>query len=133
MTERERKERQNGTRKEDGESNKMIVICQSVSENSTGAYQLHAAQIQSYPRLKYMLFLWSREETNGEEGNGGQAQRLIHLMPQCCLARLPFVAQNAGQRRKADTKNRQDSLQDTLVPSPLTGGRTKQSAAWTPR
>lgn len=38
----------------------------------------------------------------------------VHLMPQCCLARLPFVAESAGQRRKADTKNRQDSLQDTL-------------------
>lgn len=60
------------------------------------------------------MFFWSREETDGEEGNRGEAQRLVHLMPQCCLARLPFVAESAGQRRKADTKNRQDSLQDTL-------------------
>lgn len=50
----------------------------------------------------------------GEEGNGRQARRPIHLMPQCCLAWLPFVAESAGQRRKADTKNRQDALQDTL-------------------
>ncbi|KAK5904948.1 hypothetical protein CesoFtcFv8_006463 [Champsocephalus esox] len=35
-------------------------------------------------------------------------------MPQRCLAQLPFVAQSVGQRSKADTKNRQDSLQDTL-------------------
>ncbi len=30
------------------------------------------------------------------------------------FAWLPFVAQSAGQRREADTKNRQDSLQDML-------------------
>lgn len=49
-----------------------------------------------------------------EEENGRQAWRLIHLMPRSCLAWLPFVAESAGQRRKADTKNRQDALQDTL-------------------
>lgn len=55
---------------------------------------------------------------DGEEENGGQAQRLVHLMLQCRLARLPFVAQSAGQRRKADTKNRQHSLQDMLCAIP---------------
>lgn len=60
------------------------------------------------------MFFWSRVGTDWEEGNGGETQCLVHLMPQSCLSRLPFVADHAGQRRKADTKNRQDSLQDTL-------------------
>lgn len=81
----------------------MTLICQGFGENS----QLSKTQV-------YAFFFWSREETEGEEGNGGQAQRLVHLMPQRCLARLPFVAESTGQRRKADTKNRQDSLQDML-------------------
>ncbi|KAK9521101.1 hypothetical protein VZT92_020938 [Zoarces viviparus] len=50
----------------------------------------------------------------GRGESGGQAQRLVHLMPQRGLTQPPFVAQSAGQRRKADTKNRQDSLQDTV-------------------
>lgn len=92
----------------------MIVIYQGFSEESTGAYQLLETHIQSYQTLKSTLFLWFREKAVGRRGKGGQQQCLVHLMPQRCLAQLPFVAQSVGQRSKADTKNRQDSLQDTL-------------------
>lgn len=58
----ERKARWN--KKRTGEA--MIVICQGFGENRTGPFQEHKTHIQSHPGLKYMLFLSSREETDGE-------------------------------------------------------------------
>lgn len=76
-------ERRDGAREKDGEANKIskLLIIKLFGKNSTGASQLDETQIQSYPIHKYMLFLWFWKEAEGEEGNGGQAQCLIHLMP----------------------------------------------------
>lgn len=87
----------------------MIVICQGFGENRTAPPSNSTRH--SNLRLKYISFLWSREETDGERTGRRASSTWCH---NACLARLPFVAQSAGQRREADTKNRQDSLQDTL-------------------
>lgn len=42
-------------------------------------------------------------------GGGGTGRGPIHLMPRRCLARLPFVAESAGQTQRTD-RTPQDAL-----------------------
>lgn len=49
--------------------NETTVICQGFGPNGTKAPHLNAAQIQSYPRLRYKP-LWSREMKGGGEMEG---------------------------------------------------------------
>jgi len=43
-------------------------------------------------------------EGEGEAGTGGQAQRLVHLMPQCRLPQLPFVVRKCWAEEKGRHK-----------------------------
>lgn len=72
------------------------------------AKQVPETQIHIYSRLKSMVFYIVRR---GWGGGGVGAERLIHLMPQCCLS---CKASFCSQKCWTDTKNRQKSLQDTL-------------------
>lgn len=76
----------------------MAFICQSF-ENMTRANRA-LIQIHSFPRLE--------SEQSGEEW-GGAGRGPIHLMPRRCFARLPFVAESAGQTQRTDR-----TLQDAL-------------------
>ena len=57
----------------------------------------------------------SRESTEKEETNGGTGAASWHQVDGTLPGAASFCkAQSAGQSREADTKNRQDSLQETL-------------------
>lgn len=74
----------------------MTFICQKRHEPTKDSNKLTVLKVQS--ALK-------GEDVAVKAGRRG----LIHLMPQRCLARLPFVAESAGQTQRTDR-----TLQDAL-------------------
>lgn len=90
--------------KAESELKKMAFICQSF-ENRTRANQA-LKQTHSPQRLEFTV-LWG-----GGGGTEAGSRGLIHLMPQHCLARLPFVPESAGQTQRTDR-----TLQDALCAS----------------
>lgn len=90
----------------------MAFICESL-KNRTLANQA-LKQTHSPQRLEFTV-LWGGGQ-GVEVGSGG----LVHLMPRRCLARLPFVAESAGQTQRTDR-----TLQDALCASASHGQQDK--------